>query len=57
MRKFPVMVNILFGRIDHIKETPFGTLVVELSGESSALKDAIDYLTGQDVQLEVLRDA
>jgi D-methionine transport system ATP-binding protein len=57
MRKFPLLINILFGRIDHIKETPFGTLVVEVSGESSALKDAIDYLTQQDLQLEVLRDA
>ena len=57
MRKFPLLINILFGRIDHIKETPFGTLVVEVSGESTALKDAIDYLTQQDVQLEVLRDA
>ena len=57
MRRFPVLVNILFGRIDHIKETPFGTLVVELSGESQALKDAIVFLAQQDLQLEVLRDA
>lgn len=54
MQRFPVVVNILFGRIDHIKDTPFGTLVVELSGEDEALEDAKAYLAQQDLQLEVL---
>ncbi len=57
MQRYPVVVNILFGRIDHIKDTPFGTLVVELSGEGQALEDAGAYLAQQDLQVEVLRDA
>lgn len=57
MQRFPVLINILFGRIDHIKETPFGTLVVELSGESKALENARAFLAQQDLQVEVLRDA
>lgn len=56
MQRYPVVVNILFGRIDQIKETPFGTLVVELSGESTALSEATEFLAGQDLQVEVLRD-
>ncbi|NMB24728.1 MAG: methionine ABC transporter ATP-binding protein [Firmicutes bacterium] len=54
MQRFPVVVNILFGRIDHIKDTPFGTLVVELSGGDQALEDAKVYLAQQDLQVEVL---
>jgi D-methionine transport system ATP-binding protein len=56
MQRYPVLVNILFGRIDHIKDTPFGTLVVELSGKSAALNEATEYLARQDLQVEVLRD-
>lgn len=56
MQRYPVVVNILFGRIDHIKDTPFGTLVVELSGRSAALDEATEYLARQDLQVEVLRD-
>ena len=56
MQRYPVLVNILFGRIDHIKDTPFGTLVVELSGKSGALNEATEYLARQDLQVEVLRD-
>ncbi len=57
MQRHPVIVNILFGRIDHIKDTPFGTLVVELSGDSDALREATDFIAGQDLQVEVLRNA
>lgn len=57
MQRYPVIVNILFGRIDHIKDTPFGTLVVELSGDSDALREATDFIAGQDLQVEVLRNA
>ena len=56
MQRFPVMVNILFGRIDHVKDTPFGTLVVQLSGEAQAIAEATQFLAGQDLHLEVLRD-
>ncbi len=56
MQRFPVMVNILFGRIDHVKDTPFGTLVVQLSGESEAIAKATEFLAGQDLHVEVLRD-
>ena len=57
MQRYPVVANILFGRIDHIKDTPFGTLVVELSGASTALSEATEFLAGQDLQVEVLWDA
>ncbi|NLY52709.1 MAG: methionine ABC transporter ATP-binding protein [Firmicutes bacterium] len=56
MQRFPVMVNILFGRIDHVKDTPFGTLVVQLSGENEAIAEATEFLAGQDLHVEVLRD-
>ena len=56
MQRFPVMVNVLFGRIDHVKDTPFGTLVVQLSGDDQAIAEATQFLIEQDLHVEVLRD-
>jgi len=56
MQRFPVTVNILFGRIDHVKDTPFGTLVVQLAGDSGAIAKAQEFLIEQDLHVEVLRD-
>ncbi|MDR3590549.1 MAG: methionine ABC transporter ATP-binding protein [Negativicutes bacterium] len=54
VRKFHVDVNILFGSIDTIQETLFGTLVVELSGEQPAVLGALNYLQHYDLGIEVI---
>lgn len=53
-RRFNVDTNILFGNIDHIQNTPCGTLVVELSGEQSAIQNSLNFLKTRDLGMEVI---
>lgn len=54
IRKFDVEVNILFGNIDTIQDSLFGTLVVELAGGQAAVKSALNYLQAHDLGIEVI---
>jgi D-methionine transport system ATP-binding protein len=54
IRKFNVDVNILFGNIDTIQDTLFGTLVVELVGEQTAINSALNYLQAHELGIEVI---
>ena len=54
IRRFNVDASILYGNIDHIQTTPFGTLIVELSGEQSAQEQALSYLKTRDLGIEVI---
>ncbi|WP_304173734.1 methionine ABC transporter ATP-binding protein [Limnochorda pilosa] len=44
VRRFPVMANILSGQIDRLGGTPFGVLLVELTGKPGDLERALTYL-------------
>lgn len=54
IRRFPIDVSILYGNIDHIKDTPYGRLLIGISGEDPAVKDALSYLSQQDLRIEVI---
>lgn len=54
IRRFQIDVNILFGRIDHMKDTPFGMLLVELAGKPQQAQAAIEFLKEKQVEVEVL---
>ena len=54
VKKFDVDVNILYGNIDSIKDTPYGTLLVEISGVRSSIKDALTYLHARNLRMEVM---
>jgi D-methionine transport system ATP-binding protein len=54
VRRFNVEVNILFGNIDQLKSTPFGTLLIELSGEDNAIQSALTYLNEKELGIEVI---
>ena len=53
VRRFGVDVNILYGAIDHIQGVPYGTLVVELSGNGNR-DAAMEYLRNLNLGLEVI---
>jgi D-methionine transport system ATP-binding protein len=53
-RMFGVEPIILQAHVDHIKETPFGTLLVDLKGESDQLMRAISYLKEKNALMEVM---
>lgn len=54
IRRFNINVNILFGNIDHLQNTPFGTLIVELSGADSAIQEALKYINAKKLGIEVI---
>jgi D-methionine transport system ATP-binding protein len=53
-KKLSVSANIIHGHVTKIKDTPFGSLVVELLGENDAVKAGIQYLNNQGLETEVL---
>lgn len=54
IRRFNVDVNILLGNIDHLKNIPFGTLLIEISGDDSAVQVAQNYLQELELGIEVI---
>lgn len=54
IRGYQVEVSILYGNIDHIKATPYGTLVVEISGQDNDIQEALSYLKARDLGIEVI---
>ncbi|OAT82328.1 methionine ABC transporter ATP-binding protein [Desulfotomaculum copahuensis] len=56
IKEFGVHANILFGKIDHIKSTPFGTLTLELIGPPADIEAAVGFLRRQQLNIEVLSE-
>lgn len=54
IRNYKVEVSIIYGNVDHIKSTPYGTLVIEITGESSVIQMALDYLHERNLGIEVI---
>lgn len=55
VKKFEVDANILFGSLDHIQHTTFGTLAVELTGEKVEVNRALSFLKNQELKYEVIK--
>lgn len=56
-RNFNLDVNIIFGNIELIGENPIGGLVSIVRGKTKNIEDAIAYLRGKNVGVEVILDA
>ena len=57
-KRFDVDVNILHGSITELQNIPFGSLLVELIGETAEIARALQYIDQSDVNVEeVLADA
>lgn len=54
IRRFNVDASILYGNIDHIQQTPFGTLIVELSGDQAGIQNSLKYLQAKELGIEVI---
>lgn len=54
VKKFDVDVSILYGNIDQLKDMPFGTLIIEISGTKDGIQNALTYLHAQDLKTEVI---
>ncbi|MDR2006946.1 MAG: methionine ABC transporter ATP-binding protein [Acidaminococcales bacterium] len=54
IRAYNVDISIIYGNIDSIKDTPFGTLIAEVSGKSDDINSALAYFGRQNLRVEVL---
>lgn len=54
IRRFNVDASILYGNIDHIQQTPFGTLIIELSGDQAGIQHSLNYLQAKELGIEVI---
>lgn len=54
VRRCNVDINIIYGNVDHIKSTPYGTLVVELTGADGDIQQALAYLRERNLGIEVI---
>ena len=54
VKKFDVDVSILFGNIAQLKDVPFGTLIIEISGSHEGIDKALEYLHSQNLKTEVI---
>lgn len=55
IRKFPeIEVTMLFGNLDQIKSTPFGRMIIGITGPEATIQEAIQYLRQQDLKEEVI---
>lgn len=55
VQSYDIHANILYGNIDRVKDTPFGNLTLELSGEDSLLNEAMGFLEKNGLEIEVLQ--
>lgn len=53
---YDVRANIIYGNIDYLKGRPLGKLVVTLSGETQHINDALNYISSQGVEVEVIKE-
>lgn len=55
IRKFPeIEVTMLFGNLDQIKSTPFGRMIIGITGPEAKIQEAIQYLRQQNLKEEVI---
>ena len=54
IRRFDIDISILYGNVDHIKSTPYGTLLLELSGDDAKIQEALRYLQEKQLGIEVI---
>ena len=54
IKNYGVDVNIIQGKIDYLKDLPYGTLLVEISGTKECLAKALEYIHQARVKEEVI---
>lgn len=54
LKQIPVKANILHGKIDYIGDKPLGTFIMEVTGDSKELEQALQFLINQSCGVEVV---
>lgn len=54
IKKYNVDVNIISGKVDSLKDTPYGTLLIEILGDREGIAQSLQYMKDADIRLEVI---
>ena len=54
IKKYDVDVNILLANLESIKDTPYGSLLIELQGDNEHIKNAMNFLDEKQLKVEVI---
>ena len=54
LRKFPVKVNILHGRIEYIAGKPIGILLINITGSKKSIADTVAFFASRTAHTEVI---
>lgn len=54
IRKYPVEVNIVQGKVSHTQRGAYGTLILQLKGTDAEIRQALEFLNQENVQAEVM---
>lgn len=54
--EYGVLANILFGSIESIQGIPYGSLIVSLTGNPGKIQEAIAFLEGNKILVEVIEE-
>jgi len=54
--RYGVLINIVFGDLEIVQDTPIGGLVVIVSGDGPRIREAISWIVERGVKVEVLRN-
>lgn len=54
IRSCNIECTMLFGNLDQIKSTPFGRMIIGITGEDAEVERALDYLRNHDLKMEVI---
>lgn len=54
IRKYPVEVNIVQGKVSHTQRGAYGTLILQLKGADADIRQALEFLVQENVQAEVM---
>ena len=57
LKQYQVKANILHGKIEYIQNTPLGILIIELTGDTSEIQIALDYIKNRTSYVEVITNA
>ncbi len=53
-KKYDVSVNILYGKIEHLKDNPYGTMIIAINSDNSHLEEFLEELSENVYKVEVL---
>ena len=54
IRQYDIEVTMLFGTLDQIKSTPYGRMIIGVTGQQEEINRALDYLKQRELKVEVI---